>query len=139
MYKNDKGVWSASGVLQVENRFECANSDFPRQEERELHICNPKPRKILYDQPTSLKRSILSTRGTTILMTQADKIDQRSIPSEQELFTIHRDLAQYIGVDTCADICANIRLVEPGSGATTKQTYQYQERTITHLRQTRTH
>lgn len=100
MYINDNGILRGAVGLPVHERLAFVYAPFLFQEEREVHIVKSKPRMIFSNVPIPLNGSNIPTRGTTILMTQADQVYHLSIPTEQKAFTIQRALAQSIGVNT---------------------------------------
>lgn len=66
----------------------------------------------------------MTSEGSVPEMTQKDDVAELIVPTDQKAFTSQRELAKYIGVNSRAEICANVHLVAPGSNPTSKDEYK---------------
>lgn len=110
---------------------------FLEEEEIESKQFASKPHTMVSIEPITFNGMNINIERNTIRTNQSDKIDALSIPMTQKEFASERAAAQYVGVNTRPDICANVQLLPPGQEQTTPDELKQFKTIVNYLKATR--
>lgn len=72
----------------------------------------------------------------SIVLDQREKVDKLVAPRDQKRFASMKALAQYVGVNTCPDICAPTQIIAHGSEDSTTDEFKTLSIVISTLKDT---
>lgn len=125
-------------ILQVDDSFAIGTEEFEQEEDEQSKEFLSKPKTILTEKQIPFNGIMIAKeKDGTIKVTQQEKITKLQHPATQKDFTSQRALAQYIGVCTRPDVCANIQLIAPGAQKTTEDEFRTLKKTMDHLSATK--
>lgn len=138
LIRRDGRALSGIMILQVDDLFTIGTKEFLRGEEEASKKLISKPIKPISVTPSSLNGlKILKTKDGSIKIYQQENKEKLNSPENQNAFESQHALAQYIGVCTRPDVCADVQLIASESEPTKSTEYKTFVKTIKHLQNTK--
>lgn len=137
-FRHANGQLDGAVIIQVDDSLCLGSDEFNTEENDAATTFKTKPRRFLDEKETTFNGiNIKRKNDGTIITTQEDKIEAMTDPIDEKSFISVRASAQYIGVNTRPDACANVQLLAPGTEEITKTEFKTLKRTLDHLRETK--
>lgn len=138
LIKKEGGNLIGVVILQVDDSFCIGNKDFLIEEEQASKEFICKERRFITKEPTSFNGLMIGIDDEgALVISQTAKIEKLNEVNDEKDFISKRALAQYIGVCTRPDICANVQLIAPGTNPVSDDDYKTLNSTIKHLHNTK--